>query len=100
MRSPPRSAAREDLSGEWGPASRRRRSVLELALVEVAVVLDARDAQALHARTVDRSLPGSEFLQRQVVALEHFIDRQEAAVDRGHHLGLAPHDPPLGAGRR
>ena len=33
------------------------RSVLELTLVQVAVMLDARDAQPLHARTIDRALP-------------------------------------------
>src|SRR6185369_902989 len=32
-------------------------SILELALVEVAVVLDPRDAQALHAGAIDRALP-------------------------------------------
>ena len=62
-------------------------------------MLDAGDPQALHARAVDRALPRGEFLEREVIALEHFVDRQQAAVDRRDDLGLAPHDPPFGAGR-
>src|SRR5690606_14142507 len=37
--------------------------------------------------------------ERQVVAFEHLVNRQQAAVDRRDDLGLAPHDPPFGAGR-
>ena len=50
------------------------RSVLELALVEIAVVLDAGHAEALHARAVDRALPPGELLESEVVALEHLVD--------------------------
>lgn len=32
-------------------------SILLLAFVKIAVVLDARDPQALHARTIDGALP-------------------------------------------
>ena len=37
-------------------------------------MLDPGDAQALHARTVDRALPRSKFFERQAVAFEHFVD--------------------------
>src|SRR5437667_8075626 len=37
------------------------RSVALLALVLVAVLLDARDAEAGHAAAVDRALPAGEF---------------------------------------
>src|SRR5688572_30677100 len=77
-----------------------RESVFELALVEVAVVLDASHAQALHARAIDRALPPGELLEREVVALENLVDRQQPAVDRGDDLGLAADDPALGGGRR
>src|SRR6187551_1573917 len=75
-------------------------SVLELPLVEVAIMLDAGHPQALHARAVDRALPAGELLEREVIALENLVDRQQPAVDRGHDFGLAAHDPTLGRRRR
>ena len=42
--------------------SRSLGSIFQLALVQIAIMLDARHAQALHARTVDRALPRGEFL--------------------------------------
>src|SRR6185437_12496866 len=68
----PRGAAAKGGIGGKGDARGRRGSILELALVEIAVVLDARHPQALHAGTIDRPLPRGKFLERQVVALEHF----------------------------
>lgn len=35
----------------------RTESILLLTLVKIAIVLDASDPQALHARTIDRALP-------------------------------------------
>src|SRR5690606_19002901 len=75
-------------------------SVFQLALVEVAIMLDAGNAQSLHARTVHRALPRCEFLQREAVAFEDLVDRQKAAIDGSHDLGLAAHDPTLRVGRR
>src|SRR3546814_8885742 len=48
-----RRAAQPQFSACWS-------SVFELALVEVAIMLDARDAQALHTRSVNCPLPRSE----------------------------------------
>ena len=61
-------------------------------------MLDTRDAQALHARAVDRALPRGELLQRQAVAFQHFVDGQQAAIDCGDDLRLAANDPALGLG--
>ena len=59
----------------WTHAGRARRgSVLELALVKIAVVLDAGHTQALHARAIDRALPGCKLLQRQAIAFKHLVD--------------------------
>jgi len=51
-------------------------SILELALVEVAVMLNAGHTKALHARTVNRALPRGELLERQIVARADLVDRQ------------------------
>ena len=70
-----------------------RASVALLALVLVAILLDARDAQARHAAAVDRALPAGELLEAERVALARFVDAQQAAGDRGDDLGLAANDP-------
>src|SRR4051812_27397065 len=75
-------------------------SVALLALVLVAVLLDARDSQARHAAAVDRPLPARELLEAQRVACTCVVDAQQAAGDRGHNLGLAAHDPARGVARR
>src|SRR3954470_8763671 len=68
-----------------------------LALVERLVMLDAGDAQAGHAGAIHGALPAGKLLERQAVALARLVDRQQPAIDRGDHLGLATYDP---AGRR
>ena len=37
-------------------------------------MLDAGDAQARHARAVDRALPAGEFLEAEAVALARLVD--------------------------
>src|SRR5436190_24245386 len=66
----------------------------------LAVLLDARGAQAGEAVLVDRILPGEEFLDRQRVAAAGFLERQQAAAHSGDHFRLAADDPALGARRR
>src|SRR3546814_7705786 len=65
-------------------------------LIQVAIMLDACHAQAGYSRSPDRSLPGYELLQGQVIALAGFRDRQQTTSDCGNDLCLAPHNPPLG----
>src|SRR3954470_5034674 len=77
-----------------GPGS----SVTLLALIERLVMLDARDAQARHAGTIDRALPAGEFLETEPVTLAGLIDADQAAIDGGHDLGLPAHHP-AGRGR-
>src|SRR5690606_10238017 len=59
----------------------------------VAILLDSRRAQARQAVLVDRGLPGQEFLHRQLVALAGFLEAEQPAANRRHHLRLAPDDP-------
>src|SRR5688500_4560801 len=75
-------------------------SVTLLALVNVAIMLDPGDSQAGHAAAVNRALPAGEFLEAQRIALARFVDRQQAARDRGHDFGLAPNNPAVGLRRR
>src|SRR3546814_19876860 len=78
-----------------GPVPRPLETLL--ALVEVAIVLDARHAQSGHAAAVDRPLPAGKFLEGQPIAFARFVDGQEPAVDGRDALRLAAHDP---TGRR
>src|SRR3954453_16647966 len=78
----------------------RRRSVAGLALVLVAILLDARDAPSRHAAAVNRALPAGELLEAERVALAGFVDAEQAARDGGDHFGLAADDPARGVGRR
>src|SRR5438270_7278128 len=80
--------------------SRRLGSVALLALVLVAILLDARDPQARHAAAIDGALPAGEFLEAERVALAGLVDAEQAAGDGGDHLGLAADDPARGPGRR
>src|SRR5689334_18807475 len=75
-------------------------SVALLLLVLVAILLDARDAQAGHSAAVDRALPAGEFLEAERVALARFVDCQEPAGDGGDDLRLAANDPARGGDRR
>src|SRR3954471_22539699 len=61
-------------------------------------MLDAGDAQARHAGTIDRALPAGEFLETEAVALAGLIDADQAAIDRRHDLGLPAYHP-AGRGR-
>ena len=76
------------------------KSELELALVEIAVVLDAGHSQTLHARAIDGALPRGKFLEREAIAFADLIDREETAINCGDNLGLAAHDPPCRRRRR
>src|SRR5207302_9947448 len=64
------------------------------------VLLDARGAQPGEAVTVDRILPGEEFLDRQGVTVAGLLERQESAAHGGDDLRFAPDDPAFGTGRR
>lgn len=49
-------------------------SILLLAFVKIAIVLDARDPQSLHAGAIDRTLPRGEFFERKAIARAHVVD--------------------------
>src|SRR3546814_14828117 len=72
-----------------GPVPRPLETLL--ALVEVAIMLDARHAQSGHAAAVDRPLPAGKFLEGQPIAFARFVDGQEPAVDGRDALRLAAH---------
>src|SRR5947209_13292729 len=93
---------RKDVSSFWLTAALggERASVALLALVLVAVLLDARDAKAGHAAAVDRALPAGEFLEAQIVALAGLVDIEQPAGDCGNDLSLAADHPARGVGRR
>ena len=61
----------------------------------LAVLLNARGAQASEAMLVDRILPGKKLFDGQRVARARFLKREKAAAHRGHHLCLAADDPAL-----
>src|SRR5215510_14425489 len=65
----------------------------------LAILLDARGAQAGQTMLVDRELPGQEFVHGQRVAAAGFLEGEQAASDRRDDFGLAANNPPLGAGR-
>src|SRR3989442_11710569 len=66
-------------------------------VVLLAILLNARGAQAGQAMLVDRILPGEEFLDRERVAAAGFLERKQPPPHGGNDLGLAPDDPALGA---
>jgi hypothetical protein len=66
----------------------------------LAVLLDARGAQARKTVLVDGDLPAQEFLRGQRVALTGFLEAQQAAANGGDNLRLAADDPTAGAGWR
>src|SRR6476659_8970765 len=99
----PRCAWARQMRGSierWNERARLSGSITLLALVLVAVLLDAGDAQAGHAAAVDRALPAGEFLEAERITLARLVHRQEPAGDGGHHLGLAANHPAAGRGRR
>ncbi len=66
----------------------------------VAVLLDARRAQAGEAELIDRHLPAQEFVDRQGVSRTGLFEREQAAAHRGDDFGLAADDPTFGRGGR
>src|SRR5438093_2333476 len=78
-------------------APERRASELLLALVQRFVMLNARDAKARHAGTINRALPRGEFLERETIAFAGLVDREQTTVHGGYDFRLATNDP---TGRR
>src|SRR5262249_4868279 len=83
-----------------GFAKRSRFSSNADRRVLLAVLLDARGAQARKTMLVDRELAGEEFVDRQCVAAAGFPKGKQAAAGGGNDFSLVGNDPPLGAGRR
>jgi hypothetical protein len=65
----------------------------------LAVLLDARGAQAGQAMLVDGELPGQEFVDGQRVTAAGFLKGEQAAANRSNNLGLTADNPPFGSGR-
>jgi hypothetical protein len=61
----------------------------------LAILLDARRAQARKAMAVDRILPGQKLLNGEGVTAAGFFERQQAATHGGHHFSLAADHPTL-----
>jgi hypothetical protein len=59
----------------------------------LAVLLDARGAQARKAVAVNRVLPGEELLYGERVSAAGFFKRQQATAHGGYHFGLAADHP-------
>ena len=60
-----------------GPASQAKRGARLLA-----ILLDARRAQAVKAMLINRGLPGEEFLDRECIARTGLFEGQQAATHR------------------
>src|SRR5215831_686341 len=56
-------------------------------------------APARVLRRIDCALPGLEFLHCETAAFASLFKRDEAAIDGGYDLGLAPENPAFGAPR-
>jgi hypothetical protein len=65
----------------------------------LAVLLNARGAQAGQAMLVDGHLPAQEFLGGQRVTLAGLLEAEQTAADGGDNLGFAANNPASGAGR-
>jgi hypothetical protein len=76
------------------------RSEALLALVKVAILADAGNAQAGHASPINGALPSGEFFECQAVALARFIDAEQAAAHGGDDFCLAANHPSRGLRRR
>src|SRR5689334_2575042 len=63
------------------------------------ILLDSRGPQAGEPITIDRILPGEEFLDRQRVTAASFFERQQATTHGRDDFGLATDHPALGTGR-
>src|SRR5690606_34280834 len=66
----------------------------------VPVILEPGRAQALEAVLVDRTLPGQELVDGELIPLASLFQAQETATHGGNHLGLAADDPAFGVTRR
>jgi hypothetical protein len=62
------------------------------------VLLDPGGAQPRKAMLIDGKLPGQEFVDGQRVSAAGFLKGEQAAANRGNHLGLATDNPSLGPG--
>lgn len=60
-------------------------------------MLNPGDAEAGQAGSVNGPLPRGEFLERELIAITCFVDRQEPAIDGSYDLTFAADDP---TGRR
>ena len=66
----------------------------------VAVLLDARGAQAGKAVVVDGGLPGQEFFDRQRITFTGFFEAEKATTHGGDDFGLPANHPAPRVGRR
>src|SRR5947208_16326891 len=80
-------------------ANRNRFSSNADGRVLLAILLDARGAQARQTVLIDRELPGEEFVDGQRVAAAGLLKGKQAAANGSNNFSLAANDPPLGAGR-
>ena len=69
-----------------------------MALVLVAIVLDAGDSQAGHAAAIDGTLPARKFLKAQRIALTGFLQAEKTPAHGGDDLGLSADNPATGVG--
>ena len=81
-----------------------RRGVLENSLwriaalkaISVAILLDARRAQACKAMIGNRGLPGEEFFDRERITLAGFLKAQQSSAHGGDDLCLSANNPATG----
>jgi hypothetical protein len=66
----------------------------------VAVLLDARGAQAGKAVVVDGGLPGQEFFDRQRITLAGLLEAEKPATHGSDDFGLPANHPAPRVGRR
>jgi hypothetical protein len=83
----------------WTPVRLNKTRQNEQAERLLAILLDSGGAQSGKAMLIDRELPGKEFVDGQRVAAAGFLERKQAAADRGNDFGLTANDPPFGPGR-
>ncbi|VTZ61807.1 conserved hypothetical protein [Sinorhizobium medicae] len=66
----------------------------------MAILLNARRAQAGEAVVIDRGLPGEELFDRQRVTLARLFKAQKATAHGGNDFSLSADHPAPGIGRR
>ena len=62
----------------------------------VAILLDARGAQAGKTVLIDGQLPRQEFVDSQRIATAGFFQREQTATNGSYNFRLAPDDPAFG----